>query len=151
MNPRVDDLETRHHVFGGGQHVGFGDAGADQVMLELEGDLALGTGLDQFVGGQGNLRIVIERHLPRDKTEIRLMHVKHLLHRRRGHADFLADDLVTGRHPTLNGVQGNVIGIFDADRRPTLGQRRQGGAAEQRLIKLFAELTAQLHAHPRAS
>src|SRR5690606_39930904 len=54
--------------------------------LEDEGDLALGSGLDQLLA-DGHLGAVVEAHDVRQVAEIRLVHVEHVLHRLGGHAD----------------------------------------------------------------
>src|SRR3990167_7099937 len=142
----IDDLETWHHALGGGQHVGVGHAGADQVLLEDEGDLALGLGLHQPLADRHGLAAV-EHHGIGQEAEVRLIHAQHVLHRLAGDADLLADDLLAGGQPAFEHAQGDVVGVVDADGETALGQRRDRLAVEHRLVQLVAELVDQYLVH----
>ncbi len=135
---RIDDLETGHHALGGGQYVGVGHAGADQVLLEDEGDLALGFGLHQSLADRHRFAAV-EHHGVGQVTEVRLVHAQHVLHRLAGHADLLADDLLAGRQASFEHAQRDVVGVVDADVEATLGQRADRLAVEHGLVQLVAE------------
>ncbi|MNN35723.1 hypothetical protein D3C81_1495820 [compost metagenome] len=131
MDARVDDLEARHHPGAGGQHVLGGDAGADQVLGEDEGDLALGARLDQAVHGEADVGAVGDLHAVGEEAEVRLVDVEHVLHGLAGDADLLADHPLALLLALLEEAQGDAVGVVQGDVRVTLGERRQGAPVAQ--------------------
>ena len=73
---RVDDLEAGHDEGGGSQHIGHAHAGPRQVVLEHEGNLALGARLDQRACVDG--LALVDDHRIGQHAEIGLMHAQHV-------------------------------------------------------------------------
>ncbi|MCY1287951.1 hypothetical protein D9M70_369670 [compost metagenome] len=144
-NPRVDDLETRHHVGGGPQNVGHGDTRAPQVILEHEGDLAFGLGGYQAVESNG--RPVGIEHVRQQVTEVRLIDPKHVHHHLAGDADLLSDHPLPGIEARLDHRQLHLIGLGQGHFRVGLGQWRHSLALTQCLVQLLADALNILIVH----
>src|SRR5262249_3814659 len=88
-DPRVDDLEAGLYAIGRRQYIRRGEAGAAEVPLQNEGDLALRARLEEAVGGHGVA--VAKPHLRGEVAEVGLIDAERLLHDLARHADLLAD------------------------------------------------------------
>jgi hypothetical protein len=64
-----------------------------------------------------DINIALHVHAIRQKAEIRLMHVQHVLHRLAGHADFLANHAFTLCPASRQKVEAYGIGIVNRECR----------------------------------
>ena len=79
LDPRVDDLDRRHHVFGGAQDIGETDTGALQLLAHDEGELHLHTGL--AVVGVLHLGAIGDQLIVEDVTVVGFVDHRRALHR----------------------------------------------------------------------
>src|SRR5260370_25194356 len=111
-DPAVDDLETRRDAVGRLNHVGRGDAGACQPVLEDESDFGLGAWLNEAMAVDIYC-FAMHPHSVRQKTEIRLVDAEHVLNRFGGHANLLADHSLAIALPHLDLSERDRIGSID--------------------------------------
>ncbi len=145
---RIDDLEAGHHVVGGADHVHGGDAGADQIRLEHEGQFGLGLGLDQ--GGQIDGVAVLIHHAGSQLAEVRLEHAEEVLDRLAGDADLLADDGFAGGHPPVDEAPLDPVGVVEGDVGLALEQGRNRHAGEPGGVELVAVMLDLFGGHDQS-
>ncbi|MNO46689.1 hypothetical protein D3C76_369790 [compost metagenome] len=121
-----------------------------QVFTEDEGDFAFGARLDQPVLRQADIAGVFDVHGVGQKTEVRLMHIEHFLHRPAGNADLLAHHPLAQRFAAPQEGQGDAVGVIQRDVRVAAGQRGQGLAAAQGVEQLVTERCDQMGVHDGA-
>ncbi len=118
LQARVDDLDRRHDVFGGAQHVGQADAGTAQLLAENERQLDLDPRpaiiLVRHLGAVGN------HHGVEQMAVVRLVDLRGALHRLRGQPDLVADQFGAGRDLALRDLGGDRVGVLHGDVRPGL-------------------------------
>ena len=137
FNARIHNFKTRHHAFGGGEHIGGADAGAHQVFFQNKGDFTFGARLYHALANVDFLPLAIH-HFVGEVAEIGLVHAQHVLHGMRGEADFFADDAFAGIQTVLQKGKRNMVGVFHADVVETFGERAHGFALQHGLIQLLA-------------
>ena len=120
LQPRVDDFDRRHDVFGGAQHVGQADAGAAQRLAEDEGELDLDP--RQAIILMRNTGAVGDHHIVEEVAVVRLFDLRGALHRFRGQPDFVADQSGAGRDFAVGDFGGDRVGVFHGDAGPGLGE-----------------------------
>ncbi|MNE60556.1 hypothetical protein D3C80_1557070 [compost metagenome] len=106
-------------------------------MLEHEGDLALGLGLDQR--GHRHAGALVDDHAVGELAEVRLVDLEHVHHRLAGDADLLADDALALLQAAGDQVLLDGVGILDAQLRETLGQRGDRLGAAQGVEQFVAQ------------
>src|SRR5690606_29736581 len=139
LDARIDDLEARHHTFCGGQHIGVGHARAGQILFQDEGDFSFGAGLHQLFTDRHGFAAVVN-HGVGQITEVRLVHIDHVLHCLAGDSDLLADHPLTIIQPVLLHALGYMVGVFYAVVEATAVVGADCFTLEHGLVKLVAEL-----------
>ena len=71
LQARIDDLDRRHDIFSGAQHIGQADAGAAQRVAEDESQFDFNP--RQAIILVGNARAVGDHHVVEQISEIRLV------------------------------------------------------------------------------
>ena len=137
FNARIYNFKTRHHAFGGGEHIGGADAGAHQVFFQDKGDFTFGARLYHALADIDFLPLAIH-HFVGEVAEVGLVHTQHVLHGMRGEADFFADDALARIEAVLQKLQRNLISIINADVGRLLGERAHALAALHGLIEHVA-------------
>ena len=79
-----------------------------------------------------DINIACHMHAIRQKSEIRLMHAQHVLHRLAGHADFLANDAFTLGSAPRQKIEAYVIGIVYRKRWIAARKRRDRPSVPER-------------------
>ena len=120
LQPRIDDLDRRHDIFGGAQHVRQPDAGAAQRLAENEGELDLDP--RQAIILMRDAAAVGDHHVVEQVAVIRLVDLRGALHRFRGQPDLVADQPGAGRDLAVGHRGGDRVGVLHGDVRPGLGQ-----------------------------
>ncbi|MCY1184578.1 hypothetical protein D9M73_252850 [compost metagenome] len=118
-----------------------------QVFAQDKGDLAFGPGLNQVAGGKADVAAVGDLHAFGEETEVRLVHVEHLLHGAAGNADLLADHALARGFAAGQKTQGNAISVVQGNRRITVGQWGQAVAFVQGTEELVAQRFNQVRIH----
>ena len=136
----VDDLDRRDHVFGGAQHVGQADARPLQPLAHDEGELDLDPRL--AIVRVRHLGAVADHLVVEDVAVVRLVDHRGALHRLRGQADLVADQLAALLDLALHHVGGDGVGILDGDVREGLRERRRLFAVFRRLHQNVGGLLA---------
>ena len=111
----IDDLDRRHDVFGGAQHVGEADAGALQPLAQDESELDLDP--RRAVVGVRHLGAVGDHLIVEDVAVVRLVDHRRALHRLGGEPDLVADQLGAGLDLALRDLGRDRVGILEGDAR----------------------------------
>ena len=115
LDAGVDDLDRRHHVFGGAQHVGQADAGTLQALAHDESKFDLDARLAEI--GVVHLGAVGDHLVVEDVAVIRLVDHRRALHGLGGQTDFVADQLGARLDLALGDNGGDRVEVLDGDRR----------------------------------
>src|SRR5580765_123255 len=113
LQASVDDLDRGHHVLGGAQHVEQPYSGPFQRLSEHEGELDLDA--RQAVIRVRHLGAVGHHHGIEQVPVVGLIDLRRGLHRLRGQAHLVADQLRARLDPVLRDRAGNRVGILDGD------------------------------------
>src|SRR3984885_13078844 len=120
LQARVDDLDRRHDIFGGAQHVGQADAGAAQWFAEHEGQFDLDPRQAKIL--MRDARPVGDHHRVEEVAVVRLVDLRGALHRLRGQADLVADELCARRDFPARHLARDRVGVLHGDAWPSLGE-----------------------------
>ena len=141
LDARVDDLDGRRNVFGGGQHLLDGDAWALQRRFEHEGQLHFDPGRDEAGGRDVQLLAGLagEQHAVEQGAVVRLVDLAADLHGARGQAYLVADDAAA--LGALHGHPGAADAIAVLDRHAGIAAREvfDLNAALFRFVKLSGQ------------
>ena len=118
LHARVDQLHRRHDIFGGAHHLHHADARTLERLVEDEHQFDLDA--RRAVIRVVHLGAVGHHHGVEEMTVIRLVDLRRGLHRLRGQADLVADNLGALRHLVLDDEILNRIGVVEIDVRPSL-------------------------------
>ncbi len=120
LQSRIDDLDRRHDIFGRAQHFGQTDAGTAQRLAQDESKLDLDP--RQAIILMRNARAVGDHHVVEQVAVIRLVDLRGALHRLRGEADLVADELCAGRDLAIGHRGRDRVGVLHGDAGPGLGE-----------------------------
>ena len=120
LHAGIDQLEGRHHVLRGAQHIDQPHAGAFQRLAEHERELDLDP--RHAVVGVRHLDAVVQQHVVQQMAVVRLVDLRGLLHRLRRQPDLVADDLRAGGGLVPDDLGLYRVGILDRDIGQRLGQ-----------------------------
>ncbi len=120
LQARIDDLDRGNDVFGGAQDLGKPRARALQRHTQNEGKLDLDP--RPAIVLVRNFGAVRDHHVIEQVPVIRLVDLRGALHRLRGQADLVADQLRPGGHLAPGHFGGDGIGVLDGDVGPGLGE-----------------------------
>ncbi|MHC2327731.1 hypothetical protein ACVI3S_005751 [Bradyrhizobium diazoefficiens] len=133
LDPRVQDLQCRHHEVGSVEHVEHRAVGAGEALAHDEGELGLDARRDEALGR--NDPAVGEEHVVEQHAGIRLVDVERTLHRLRGQADLVAlDEAPLGDLDVDPGLL-NRVGVSDGDAREILRELPDLRAGLLRLVQ----------------
>jgi hypothetical protein len=116
LQPGVDDLERRHDVFGGAQHVGQADAGTFERLAHDEGELDLDPRQAEVL--MPDARAIGDHHIVEQEAEVRLVDLRGALHCLRGEANLVADQLGAGGDLAVGDYGRDRVGVVDGDVGP---------------------------------
>jgi hypothetical protein len=128
LQTRIDDLDGRHHVFGGTQHVEEADSRTFQRFAEDEGQLDLDPRPAIIL--MRDLGTVGDHHVIKQVAIVRLVDLRGALHRLGGEADLVADQRGAGLDLAVGHLGGDGIGVLNRD----------AGKGRGELDRLFALL-----------
>src|SRR6516164_2604528 len=116
----IDDLDRRHDIFRGAQHIGQADAGAAQRFAQHKGKLDFDP--RHAIIFMSDARAIGDHHAVEEMSVVRLVDLRRALHRLGGKPDLVADELGARRDLAIGDFGGNGIGVFHGDAGPGLRQ-----------------------------
>ncbi len=120
LQPRIDDLDRRHDIFGGAQHIGQPDAWATQRLAKHEGKFDFDT--RHAIILVRNAGAVSDHHAVEEMAIIGLVDLRRALHGLGGKTDLVPDELGAGGDLASGDFGGDRIGVRHGDAGPGLCQ-----------------------------
>src|SRR4051812_16930437 len=113
LDPRVQNLQRRHHEVGGVEHVEQRAVGACEALAHDEGELGFHPRGDEAL--RRDQATIGEEHVVQQHAGIRLVDAERALHRLRGQADFVSPDDAPLGNLDVDPSLLNRVGVSDAD------------------------------------